>query len=187
MNEKRILDGLSNLVKSVSEESFIGIVKQVDEKEMVAQVEYDELLFDVQLRAVADSDQSCFVQVPAIGSYVVAAPVGHDKERCVLLIASVVEKVIYQGKKTSLIIDDVEEKIIFNNADKGSFMTDINELVDKLNTIERDINSLKTAFSNWVTAPNDGGAALKAITASWAGQQLTPTKVDDISDESIEH
>lgn len=43
----------------------------------------------------------------------------------------------------------------------------------QLTNIVNDINALRTAFSNWTVAPQDGGAALKAATTSWIGASLT--------------
>ncbi|WP_053405182.1 hypothetical protein [Persicobacter sp. CCB-QB2] len=188
MSEDKILDAFRGLIKGIAQETFIGKVIGVNEKSMVAEVAYDELIYDVQLRAVADQEQRLFVQIPALQSYVVAAPVGHDKERCVLLIASVVEKVIYQGENTSFIIDDKEGKIIFNNADKGSYLTDINKLVEKINAFENDLNALKNVFKSWVPAAMDGGAALKVLSKVWEEQPFNPlTTVDDLKDEMVEH
>jgi hypothetical protein len=58
---------------------------------------------------------------------------------------------------------------------------------DKLNSLEKDINSLKQVFTTWVTVPNDGGAALKAAAATWSGQQLTETKPTDLENKKIKH
>ncbi len=38
----------------------------------------------------------------------------------------------------------------------------LEDLVKKLNAIEKDINDFKGSFGSWVAVPNDGGAALKA-------------------------
>jgi len=63
----------------------------------------------------------------------------------------------------------------------------INDLVTKLNNLENDLNTLKTAFSSWVTVPNDGGAALKVATASWYAASLTPTVKANIENPLITH
>ena len=71
----------------------------------------------------------------------------------------------------------------------GSFggLIKIDEIVTKLNNLESDINDLKTAFSSWVVVPSDGGAALKAITATWFGSSLTPTVKGDLENDLITH
>jgi hypothetical protein len=76
------------------------------------------------------------------------------------------------------------DEIIMRGGDlKGLVVLD--KLVDRLNKIEDDINSLKTAFTGWTPAPNDGGAALKASASSWAGQRLVDTQASDIENTKI--
>lgn len=61
------------------------------------------------------------------------------------------------------------------------------ELTSKLNTVEGDLNDLKQAFLSWVVSPNDGGAALKAASATWAGTPITETQQSDIENENVKH
>jgi hypothetical protein len=79
------------------------------------------------------------------------------------------------------------EKIVFNDAAKESYIPDINKLVDKINALEEDLNALKQAFNTWVPVVMDGGAVLKAATATWAAESFLPTEVDDIKDEKLEN
>lgn len=80
---------------------------------------------------------------------------------------------------------EVEEVVFLGGENKG--MVKVTELVDKLNTLESDINDLKTAFSSWITVPNDGGAALKAAAASWYSSPLTPTQISDLENDKVQH
>ena len=61
------------------------------------------------------------------------------------------------------------------------------ELTSKLNAIENDLNTLKQAFSAWVVAPNDGGAALKAIAANWYNSIIVKTQQSEIENKNIVH
>ena len=61
----------------------------------------------------------------------------------------------------------------------------VEELVKKLNAVEKDLNSLKQVFQGWVTVPQDGGAALKTAATTWATQQLTETQKSDIENEKV--
>jgi hypothetical protein len=63
----------------------------------------------------------------------------------------------------------------------------IEDLVNRLNAVEKDLNNIKTAFKTWVTVPNDGGAALKTAAASWYGQQLNLTKKKDLENTKVKH
>lgn len=60
-------------------------------------------------------------------------------------------------------------------------------MVARMNILENDINSIKSAFSSWVVAPGDGGAALKAAAATWFGTTLTPTIDADIENDKVTH
>lgn len=78
----------------------------------------------------------------------------------------------------------VDGQVTFNGGNLGGLSVP-SEVATRFNLIEQDINNLKTAFSSWVTAPGDGGAALKAITATWYGSQLIQTQESDINNEDI--
>lgn len=75
-------------------------------------------------------------------------------------------------------------EIILNGGTLGGLVK-VQELTDKLNLIEKDINKLKQGFSSWAPTPQDGGAALKSALASYSGSKLTETKVEDIENEKI--
>ena len=78
------------------------------------------------------------------------------------------------------------ESIVFDGGENEG-LAKVKELTEKINALENDINSLKTAFSTWVTVPSDGGASLKAITATWFSAQLAVTNKSDIQNEKIKH
>lgn len=63
----------------------------------------------------------------------------------------------------------------------------VNDLVNKLNTLESDLNTIKQVFTTFAPVPSDGGAALKAAAATWAGQTLTQTTTQDLENEKITH
>lgn len=77
-------------------------------------------------------------------------------------------------------------KIQFND---GAFdgLVKVEQLTQKLNTIENSINALKQVFSTWTPVPQDGGAALKGAVSSWAGQQLQPTQQSQIENTKVTH
>lgn len=77
-------------------------------------------------------------------------------------------------------------QVIANEGKLGGLIN-VEDLVTRLNKVENDINTLKTAFNTWVTVPNDGGAALKAEAANWSGNPLTKTVRDDIEDTKFLH
>lgn len=66
----------------------------------------------------------------------------------------------------------------------GDYAVRFNKLKETIDELQDDIASLKTAFSSWITVPQDGGAALKTITGTWFATPLTkvidPAKIDTI-------
>lgn len=97
---------------------------------------------------------------------------------------SELDKIIYITGNSGIEITDGSIK--FNNGSFGGLVK-IEDLVNKLNTIEQDLNTLKTVFSGWTPVANDGGAALKAAAATWYAQQLTTTTVADLENDSVTH
>lgn len=78
----------------------------------------------------------------------------------------------------------IDGQVTFNGGNLGGLAVP-SLVADRLNLLEDDINNLKTSFSSWVVAANDGGAALKAATATWYSSQLTQTQENDINNEDI--
>lgn len=93
---------------------------------------------------------------------------------------------IIEGQETDtfLISADEVNEIVLNEGKLGG-MVMVNELTEKLNAIEKDINSLKKAFSGWTPVLNDGGTKLKEAIASYASSTLEETKVKDIENIKV--
>ena len=70
--------------------------------------------------------------------------------------------VVWVSKTTAVVVMVAEvEEIRLMGGQLGGLVK-VEELVKKLNAVEKDLNSLKQVFTTWVTVPQDGGAALKA-------------------------
>ena len=95
--------------------------------------------------------------------------------------------ILYATYENAFVIlcSDIDE-ISFKGEELGG-MVKVIELVSKLNTLESDLNELKTVFSSWVPVASDGGAALKTAAATWYGQQITQTQRTDLENESVKH
>lgn len=141
------------------------------------------ILDDVRLRSTVDGALGMYV-VPEVSSQVLLLRI--DKSDEFLAVGfSTWEKVLIKGESISLEVG--KDAVIFNDSALGSFMTDINQLVSKINSLESCINDLKQVFSTWVPMPQDGGASLKTAAATWAAQTLIETTVDDLKDSTIQH
>lgn len=142
------------------------------------------------------------VAFPKVGSYVVVGFVA-DGAAGVVLLTDEVESVevaisgdtarisadkdgvrVLMGDDTSAEL--MKEGVILNGGGLGGIVK-IEQLTEHFNAIENDINELKNIFSAWVAVPQDGGAALSALTANWAGNLLTPTQRGDYENEKVKH
>lgn len=63
----------------------------------------------------------------------------------------------------------------------------VEKLKEQYNKIEQDLNSLKQLFITWVPVTQDGGAALKSASATWAAQLLIETLKNDIENDKVSH
>ena len=94
--------------------------------------------------------------------------------------------VVWASKTTAVVVMVAEvEEIRLMGGQLGGLVK-VEELVKKLNAVEKDLNSLKQVFlEGWVPVSQDGGAALKAAAATWAGRRLTETQKSDIENEKV--
>nr|DAQ28951.1 MAG TPA: hypothetical protein [Caudoviricetes sp.] len=146
---------------------YQGEVTEVGD--LTCTVEVDGLsLPDVRLRASTEVDGAELLLRPAVGSVAIIGSLTGDLDQLVLLQMDRAEEVIINGGKLGGLIK-------------------IKELTDRLNTIERDVNSLKQVLSAWTPIPTDGGASLKGAVASWVGKPLILTKRGDYEDDKVKH
>ena len=169
MNEysrlKEYLRGLSNSGNDVT--ICQGIVRSVAGN--TCEVEVGSLIIPgVRLRASEAEDESQMLITPRIGSAVIMGSLSGDLSQLAVLQVDKVESIVINGGKLGGLIN-------------------IEQLTEKLNAIENDINTLKTAMRTWVVAPQDGGAALKVSVSTWAGQQLSRSDRSDYEDDTIKH
>ena len=142
------------------------------------------------------------VVFPRVGSYVVVGFVADGSAGVVLLTDDVESVEVVISESTARIEADEEgvhvrmgddtsaeltgEGVILNGGSFGG-MVKAEQLAQRINAIEKDINTLKNVFSAWVTTPNDGGAALKLAAAAWAGSLLTLTQRSDYENGKVKH
>lgn len=163
---------LREAIRSIVKDEFSEIygipcvVDSVDETDLLCDctpVNGDATFLDVRLQAGTGVG---VVMIPKIGSVVMVQPI-NNQTGYISLYSQI-------------------ESIKLLNGSYGGLIK-IDDIVNKLNTIESDINALKTAFSTWVVVASDGGAALKTITTSWSGQPLTQTQKIDLENALITH
>ncbi len=166
--EEQIRDLLKELALGKGK-TFIAIVENnYPDKDMVDVRAMDGTLYtDVRKRASVDSPDKGILITPASKSSVIVSRIGESDELFIEMFSEVENIVFYGGRNEGTV--------------------KVKELTEQLNALEKDLNNLKTAFSSWVTVPNDGGAALKTITTTWAGSNLQLTDKKSLQNDKIKH
>lgn len=166
---KRIANGNNSFT------CFTAKVTSVDGETCDVELESMKLT-DVRLRAVVNGENSKILVTPKTDSYVLIADLSGNLSQLAVVGYSEVEKIEINAT----------DKIIFNGGNNKGLVK-IEELTQKLNAIEQDINTLKSIFTSWAPVAEDGGAALKADTQTWASSQLAITQISDYEDTNITH
>ena len=162
---------LKNLLKGFGGENVItlyqGIVNRIDG--CLCEVQIGNIAIpDVRLRASEIGAYGELLITPKVGTAVTIGSLSGDLSQLVVLKVDHIESIVINGGKLGGLIN-------------------IEQLTEKLNTIEDDINSLKNVMSSWTPVAQDGGAALKTSISTWAGQALTKSQRGDYEDETVKH
>ncbi len=171
-DEEKIERAFISLIDSrVPVQTLPAVVTAVDIDKATCDVEFlDKDLAPhraVHLYAGTATDKGLLV-IPKLKSFVYVSIVNNDSQWAFVALFTAIDEIRLRGNQYGGLIK-------------------IEELINRLNTVEKDINSLKTAFKSWVTAPNDGGAALKTIATKWYSSQLSLTDKKDIENDKINH
>lgn len=183
INEAEFGDNFRKAIKNIMREALLidGIITNTDDAEskFVCDVTVGDsinsvIYTNVQIKVLINS-QASVIEIPQLNS------------NCTLMFRDA-----NLGRPQIIMIDKVLKylvnctNVIFNGGNKGGLI-DVVDLVTQINTLQKDVNILKTAFTTWAPVADDGGAALKAAAAEWSGEQLELTVRADIEDTSITH
>jgi hypothetical protein len=165
---------------------FPATVASVDEENNTIDVvdAYDSEFFNVRLKASINNEASRVIMIPEIESTVLVGLIGNNENALYLVKPSAVNKLYADIAGTTIQID--ADGVIINEAENGPVLIS-QSLINDLNSVKQDLNDLKTVFSTWVVVATDGGAALKAAAATWAGSQLSDTALDDVTNDKLQH
>lgn len=164
----------------------LKIAKVVSCSGYTCTIQMDTLqLKDVRLRAVVNNNEDKVLITPKAGSYVLVYDMSGGKMRDLVVVScSEVEKIEIKTGNTTVDID--KNGVSINGGNLGGLVK-IEELTNKLNAIENDLNNLKSAIGAWTPAPQDGGAALKGAVSTWSAQRLSVTQKNDYEDTKVKH
>ncbi|MDR1382216.1 MAG: hypothetical protein LBJ47_12155 [Tannerella sp.] len=170
-------------------EKLVISVKRVADGAKQAQIRFVECVSvdweNRTMSASASGDKAEYLDValgfgymdirPAVGSACLIGVVDGQETAAFLINAEEVDLVEIKSRK-----------IVYNGGE-NSGLAKAGELTKKINVLESDLNMLKGLLSAWMPVPQDGGASLKAVTASWAGRRIAETKPADMENSKITH
>lgn len=175
---KEIREVLKSIAGVGGSPFVVGEVVSVEDETCTVRIADCVNVSDVRLNASADGNKSNILAKPVVGSMVMMADNSKGELRDLVVIAL--------SEIDTLTVKFAGDVVINEGEHEG--LVNVIELTEKLNNIEKDINKLKDVFkSKWNPVTYDGGSALKAAAASWAGQSLQETHQDDIEDKRIKH
>ena len=159
-------------------------VNTVDEKARTCDcrtIEGKGIIDIPNVQLMADVDDG-LLMLPTVGSTVIV--MYSKRSRPFVVMYSQVDKILMISGSSVISVKD--GAIQFNDGSYGGLIQ-IKQLISKINTLENDLNTIKKAVSTWTPVPNDGGAALKAASATWAATTLIKTQQSDIENTTIQH
>ncbi len=171
-SEEKIEQAFVSLIESmVPVQTLPAQVTAVDVEKATCDVEFiDKDLAPhraVHLFAGTTTDTGLLI-IPKLRSFVYVSIVNNNEQWAFVTLYTAIEEIRLRG-------------------DEFGGLIKINELVKRMNAIEKDLNTLKTAFKSWIVAPGDGGTALKLIATGWYDNNLPITKKQDFENTKVNH
>jgi hypothetical protein len=205
-NDKELLEAFEAFNKNFKSNSFVGIVKTVNEDEYTIEVEYDEQLYsDVRLKSVINQSDKEFVVIPSVGSAVFCIPEEDSKEKFIVSKYSEIDKIILKIGNNSMImteqgfeikageqtIEITKNGIVFNEGkNKGLIILD--KLVSNLEKLSGRVNCIIKAIKTGTPATGapDSGAAYKSsmiLKLASIENEDKIEKFDELENDKIKH
>jgi hypothetical protein len=125
----------------------------------------------VRLNPVVDSTKGLTI-FPKIGTWCLAVRIEDSEEWMAVAF----------GEVQTFSLNAVET--IFNDG-LNDGLVKLNPLLEKINNLENEVNSLKQILLAWTPVPSDGGAALKTAVSTWAATNMVMTQKSDLENPAI--
>ena len=184
----KVRSALERMMKKVHPmQAFAGKVTAVNVDNYTCDVESADggaIFHDVRLKASVDSDDNGIVTIPEVNSYVLVSTIGNNQDYAYVSIFSKVKSYLIKcsnGVKIE-IKDDGEVHL---NGDGLGGLVKVAELKTQLDKNTQLLEAIQNVFSSWTPVPNDGGAALKAVSTSFTS--LPVADLSNIENEKVKH
>lgn len=113
-----------------------------------------------------------FIQIPSVGS------------KCLMFDIDTTVNSSYSNPYL-FCFSDLKEIILLDSQNGG--LVKVNELVNKLNTLETDLNYLKDIIKSWIPVSEDGGASLKGLLTDYYNNKLELTNKNELENKNVKH
>lgn len=146
---KKLIEQLAR--KQVSIMTVAAKVTAVDMDELTCDVEPLDggaEYFGVRLRSVIDGSEGGFVVIPKVDSTVLVSLINNNDQSAYVSGIGEAEEIWMKGN------------------DFGGLVK-VGELNSDMEKVKAFMEAVQNAFSSWVVVPNDGGAALKALSSAF--------------------
>lgn len=177
MNIKELINRM--VTDKIPMQVLVGKVISVNADEMTCDVDLQGSpdMQDVRIRSVIDSDNSGILIEPAVDSYVLVGLIENRKESAFICAYGTVDSI-------KLITDSIHL-----SGDEFGGLIKINDLVDKINTIENAVNQLKTEFNahTHVSPPAPTTPVNTAPPTVPSTVNLINTTVPELENEKVKH
>ena len=175
MSDRAIIESINKMVGNhkLDQVTYVNAtVKSVDVKNRTCQC--------VCIDGHTEYDLTCKLMA-TIADGILFEPVLNSTVK--VIFSQNVEPFVVQYSEIENITIDAKTLIKFNDGSFGGLVK-IKELTDKINTLEKDLNTLKNIFATWTPLSE---TVLKTSITAWSGQRITVTKVKDLENERVVH
>lgn len=144
-----------------------AVVKSVNKTDFTAEIIIDDLVYTCGLNAFQKTFKG-FVQVPTVGSSVLATRIDEDGNRYALISCTELDTVYIKGGV------------------KGESLINITELTTQLNKLTARVDAIISILNNAApTAAGDGGTSLMAVIKTALQGMPTKESFTNIEDDTI--
>lgn len=173
MIEELIKSVVKRYVKTINFEAKVLSVDKTKDT-CVIQAEDAPEIEGVKLRSILGDVATKLIVYPKVNSYVIVS----------LLYNMDAEVYVSQVSEVDEIITNCEQ-ITYNGGENGGLVK-VNELKTQLDKTNDVVNTIVNSLKNWITVPNDGGAALKTLFNANIGIKVVGD-FSGIENEKIKH
>lgn len=173
-SNRELRDAIRRIVGYEKQYNIIAEVKSIDKEKrtcVVVPLNGQVELTDVRLQSIQSSTSGIYFE-PAIGSYVIVGFI--DENEAFIVLTEKIEE-----------IEIIASGTVKINGDKFGGLVKINELKSQIEKNTILLKAIQNTFSMWVPVTSDGGAALKAASASFIN--LDTANLENVENEKIKH